>query len=105
MATNRLDILKQMVEQNPGNTFARYGLAMEYANSGELALAVAEFRGLLAEDPNYAAAYYHGGQALEKLGEIEQARELYEKGIDVTRHKNDAHTRAELEAALSLLPI
>lgn len=105
MATNRLDILKQMVEQDPGNTFARYGLAMEYAKSQEFAAAVAEFRGLLSQDANYAAAYYHGGQALEKLGDLEQARNLYEKGIEVTTRKGDAHTRAELEAALSLLPI
>jgi Tfp pilus assembly protein PilF len=105
MATNRLDILKQMVEQDPNNTFARYGLAMEYAKSQEFAAAVAEFRGLLEQDGNYAAAYYHGGQALEKLGEIEQARDLYEKGIEVTTRKGDAHTRAELEAALNLLPI
>jgi tetratricopeptide (TPR) repeat protein len=105
MATNRLDILKQMVEQDPKNTFARYGLAMEYAKSEEFAAAIAEFRGLLSQDADYAAAYYHGGQALEKLGELEQARDLYEKGIEATTRKGDAHTRAELRAALDLLPI
>ena len=36
MATTRLDILKSMVEQNPGDSFARYGLAMEYRNTGDL---------------------------------------------------------------------
>jgi Tfp pilus assembly protein PilF len=105
MATNRLDILKQMVEQDPKNTFARYGLAMEYAKSQEFAAAVTEFRGLLSQDADYAAAYYHGGQALEKLGELEQARDFYEKGIQATTRKGDAHTRAELQAALDLLPI
>jgi tetratricopeptide (TPR) repeat protein len=105
MATNRLDILKQMVEQDPKNTFARYGLAMEYAKSEEFAAAIAEFRGLLSQDADYAAAYYHGGQALEKLGELEQARDLYEKGIEATTRKGDAHTHAELQAALDLLPV
>jgi tetratricopeptide (TPR) repeat protein len=105
MATNRLDILKQMVEQDPSNTFARYGLAMEYAKSQKFAAAITEFRELLSQDADYAAAYYHGGQALEKLGELEQARDLYEKGIEATTRKGDAHTRAELQAALDLLPI
>jgi Tfp pilus assembly protein PilF len=105
MATNRLDILKQMVEQDPKNTFARYGLAMEYAKSQEFTAAVTEFRGLLSQDADYAAAYYHGGQALEKLGELEQARDFYEKGIAATTRKGDAHTRAELQAALDLLPV
>ena len=105
MATNRLEILKQMVAQDASNAFARYGLATEYANSGHLEEAVLEFRTLLQKDENYAAAYYHGGQALEKLGRVEEARAIYEKGIEVTARKGDSHTRAEIEAALSLLPI
>ena len=105
MATNRLQILEQMVNQDPKNVFARYGLATEYANSGEWAQAVVEFRTLLQHDENYAAAYYHGGQALEKVGELEQARAMYEKGIEITTRKGDLHTRGEIEAALSLLPL
>jgi len=105
MATNRLDVLKQMVAQDPKNTFARYGLAMELANSGDLRQAAEEYRTVLELDENYAAAYYHGGQTLEKLGDLEQARALYEKGIEITTRKGDGHTRAEIEAALSLLPI
>jgi tetratricopeptide (TPR) repeat protein len=105
MATNRIEILKQMVEQDPANSFARYGLAMEYANTGDPARAVTEFQALLKEDPNYVAAYYHGGQTLEKLGRLEDAKEIYEKGIEASARKGDAHTRAEIEAALNLLPI
>jgi tetratricopeptide (TPR) repeat protein len=105
MATNRLEILKQMVGQDPNNTFARYGLAMEYANSGNLNEAIAEFQALLQRDENYCAAYYHGGQALEKLGQVEEARVLYEKGIEACTRKGDLHTRSEIEAALNLLPI
>ncbi|HSU53304.1 MAG TPA: tetratricopeptide repeat protein [Candidatus Dormibacteraeota bacterium] len=105
MATNRLDVLKQMVVQDPKNTFARYGLAMEFANGGDLKQAVEEYRRVLELDENYAAAYYHGGQALEKLGDIDGARAIYEKGIEASTRKGDAHTRSEIEAALSLLPI
>ena len=68
MATNRLEILQQMVAQDPNNTFARYGLAMEYANGGALEQAVSEFHNLIRHDADYSAAYFHGGQALEKLG-------------------------------------
>ncbi len=105
MATNRLEILKQMVAQDPANAFARYGLATEYANSGALEEAVEEFQNLLAHDESYAAAYYHGGQTLEKLGRVEEARDLYQKGIEATTRKGDLHTRAEIEAALNLLPV
>jgi len=94
-----------MVAQDPANSFARYGLAMECANSGDLATAVLEFQALIEQNPNYSAAYYHGGQSLEKLGRLEDARALYEKGIAATQRSGDAHTRAEIEAALNLLPL
>ncbi|HEY7306112.1 MAG TPA: tetratricopeptide repeat protein [Bryobacteraceae bacterium] len=105
MATNRLDILKQLVTQDPNNSFARYGLAMEYAKGGQYQEAVEEFRVLIQHDDSYSAAYYHGGQALENLGRIEEARSMYEKGIEASTRKGDLHTRSEIEAALSLLPI
>jgi tetratricopeptide (TPR) repeat protein len=103
--TNRTEILKAMVAQNPADAFARYGLAMELVKSGELEGAVAEFRALLEHNPNYAAAYFHGGQVLEKLGDLEQARGFYEQGIEVTAKTGDGHTRSELQAALDMLPI
>lgn len=92
-----------MVAQNPNDTFSRYGLAMEYANSGNLELAVEEYESLLRGNPDYAAAYYHGGQALEKLGRIDQARIMYRRGLEATRRTGDAHTNSELQAALDIL--
>ncbi len=103
MGSTRLQTLQSMVAQNPNDSFARYGLAMEYAAAAEWQKAVEEFRALLSVNPNYTAAYYHGGQALEKLGRLEDARQLYEQGIAVATHTGDLHTRSELQAALDLL--
>jgi Tfp pilus assembly protein PilF len=100
---NRLEILKNLVAQNPNDSFSRYGLAMEYRNSGDLAQAVEQYRELLARNPDYAAAYFHGGQALEKLGRAEHAREMYRQGIEVTTRTGDLHARSELQAALEQL--
>ncbi len=100
-----MEVLKAMLAQNPADAFARYGLAMELVKSGQLESAVAEFRALLEHNPNYAAGYFHGGQVLEKLGDVEHARAFYEKGIDVTSRTGDQHTRSELQAALDMLPI
>lgn len=92
-----------MVAQKPNDSFARYGLAMEYANSGDLENALQEYRALLAANPNYSAAYYHGGQTLDKLGRREDARSLYREGIEATTRIGDLHTRSEIQAALDLL--
>jgi tetratricopeptide (TPR) repeat protein len=103
MPGTRLEILKSMVAQNPNDSFSRYGLAMEYRNTGDLERAVAEFRALMAANPDYAAAYFHGGQTLERLGRPEEARALYERGIEVTSRKGDEHAMREMQAALDLL--
>jgi len=100
-----MEVLRNMVAQNPRDSFARYGLAMEYVNSGDLQGAIAEFRALLEHNPDYAAGYFHGGQALEKLGRVEDARAMYEQGIQVTARTGDQHTRSELQAALDMLPL
>lgn len=89
-----------MVADNPANTFARYGLAMEHMQGGRLEEAVEAFQALLATDANYSAAYYHGGQTLEKLGRLEEARDFYRRGLTVTR---DPHAAGELQAALDIL--
>lgn len=103
MASNRLEILKSMVEQNPTDSFARYGLAIEYRNSGDLVSAMAEFRALMAHNPDYSPAYFHGGQTLERLGKLEEAREIYLQGVAVTTRTGDQHAKSEMQGALDLL--
>jgi predicted Zn-dependent protease len=90
MASTRLDILKSMVEQNPTDSFARYGLAMEYRNTGNLEAAMGEFRALMAANP-------------ERMGLLEDAREIYLKGIEVTTRNGDQHARSEMQGALDML--
>ncbi|MGA2595211.1 MAG: tetratricopeptide repeat protein [Bryobacteraceae bacterium] len=101
--STRLEMLKNMVAQSPNDSFTRYGLAMEYARSGDLEQAIQEYRALLAANPNYPAAYFHGGQTLEKLGRREEARTLYQQGIEATTRLGDLHTRSEIQAALDQL--
>lgn len=103
MSTDRTDALKAMLEQDPNHTFARYALAMEYVNRGELEQAVGEFRMLMSKQPDYAAAYYHCGRTLERLGRTDEARSAWQQGIEVTTRTGDSHTRSELQAALDML--
>lgn len=103
MAANRLETLKNLVAQDPQNSFLRYGLAMEHRNAGDLETAVAEFRAILAANPDYVPAYFHGGQTLERMSRVDEARALYQSGIEASLRTGDAHARSELEAALSML--
>jgi tetratricopeptide (TPR) repeat protein len=92
-----------MVEQNPTDSFARYGLAMEYRNGGDLEAAMTEFRTLMSVNPDYSPAYFHGGQTLERMGLLDQAREVYTKGVEVTIRIGNEHARSEMQGALDML--
>ena len=92
--------MQQLLADNPSSTFARYGLAMEYVKAGDLTRAAEEFAAVRKTDPGYSAAYFHGGQTLEKLGRLEDARETYRQGIEATK---DSHARSELQSALDIL--
>jgi tetratricopeptide (TPR) repeat protein len=100
LAQSRIEQLQQLLTQDPASVFARYGLAMAYVQEGELERATVEFDSLLRNEPGYAAAYYHGGQTLEKLGRFDEARNYYRRGLDAAR---DPHARGELQAALDIL--
>ena len=56
MPDSRLDLLKNMVAQNPTDAFARYGLAMEWARTGNLEQAMEEYRGLAILTTNFKQA-------------------------------------------------
>ena len=65
--------LKEILELDPKNSFARYGLAMELAGRGETEAALAEFSTLLANDPDYTAGYFMAAQTLANEARIPEA--------------------------------
>jgi tetratricopeptide (TPR) repeat protein len=103
MESARSAKLKQFLEANPSDCFVRYGLAQEYAKSGDLESAIAEYSKILEINPDYQAAYYHAGQTYKKLGRDDDARRVYRLGIETSLRTGDLHARGELEAALAEL--
>lgn len=96
----RRQMLEEFVTAKPDDAFARYGLAMECANSGDTSAAEEHFKALLAANPNYVAGYFHYGQFLAKSGRIDDARATLSTGIATARRTGDEHARSEMEAAL-----
>jgi tetratricopeptide (TPR) repeat protein len=103
MASTRLETLKSMLEQNPRDAFARYGLAMEYKNAADYDAAMREFHTLIEAHPDYPAGYFHGGQTLERMGRTDDARAMYRAGVDAAAQKGDGHAQSEMQAALDML--
>jgi thioredoxin-like negative regulator of GroEL len=95
----RREFLEETLQQDPHNTFARYGLALELAKS-DPATAWTHFEYLLQHHPEYSATYFQAGSYLIKQGRVEEARKVLAAGIEVTARQGKQHARAELQSAL-----
>jgi hypothetical protein len=99
----RRQILEDFLAQKPADAFARYGLAMECANTGDTAAADENFKALLAAHTDYVAGYFQYGQFLAKNGRSDEARSALTAGIATANRTGDQHARAEMETALAEL--
>ena len=95
----RREFLEETLRQHPDNAFARYGLAMELANS-DPAAAWTHFEYLLLHHPEYAATYFQAGTFLLKQGRLDEARKVLAAGVEVTGRQGKQHAQAEIQAAL-----
>ncbi|MGD0801898.1 MAG: tetratricopeptide repeat protein [Terracidiphilus sp.] len=95
--------LKEILEQDPKNSFARYGLAMELAGRGETEAALAEFDTLLANDPGYTAGYFMAAQTLASAGRKAEAIEQLKSGVECAEQRGNRHAVNEMQAMLDEL--
>jgi Flp pilus assembly protein TadD len=103
MDNERLQFLRDSISANPGDTFARYGLAVELARGGQPEEAWEHFQYLLEQHPDYAPAYYQAGMLLVDQGRSEEARRVLTQGVELTRRLGQKHAECELMAALESL--
>jgi predicted Zn-dependent protease len=101
--SNRTQILKEFLKENPGDAFARYGLALEYAKSGELEAALDEFNKLLELHPDYVPGYQMAAQTLLGAGRDQEGKSMLEKGIACAKRSGNQHAQSEMETMLAEL--
>jgi predicted Zn-dependent protease len=100
---DRIALLTEVLAQNPTDAFARYGLALEYSNSGEVDRALEEFGRLLATHPDYTAGYFMAAQTLAKAERTEEARKMLVEGIASAKKTGNGHAQSEMEGMLAEL--
>jgi tetratricopeptide (TPR) repeat protein len=98
---DRVAMLNEILTQNPNDAFARYGLALEYSNQGQIEAALAEFGKLLSSHPDYTAGYFMAAQALAKADRNDEARKMLENGIASAQRTGNAHAQSEMEGMLA----
>ena len=103
MQTDRLKLIKDMLETNPDDSFLKYAAALEYEKAGDRKSAIALVEDLLSKDAKYLGGYYKLGKLYELEGKEKEAIKIYRLGLDVSKKNSDLKTGGELSEALLLL--
>ena len=100
---DRIAMLSEILTANPEDSFARYGLAQEYSNAGQIEQALQEFKTLIDKNPDYTPAYFMAAQTLARADRIVEAKTMLADGIASARRTGNLHAQGEMEAMLAEL--
>ncbi len=100
---DKVKMLSEILVENPGDAFARYGLAMEYSSLGQVDSSLEEFNQLLATHPEYTPGYFMCAQTLLKAGRTSEAKTRLEQGILCAKQTGNQHAQGEMQAVLDEL--
>lgn len=88
-----------MLNGSGPDSFLEHALALEYIKINEFEKAIDLFRAVLQRDPGYVGSYYHLGKLHEKMGNVKEALDVYQAGMNEARKAKDNHSYNELNAA------
>jgi Tfp pilus assembly protein PilF len=100
---NRIDKIREMLTENPADSFLKHALALEYIKLGNDDDARKLFESILENEPGYIGSYYHLAKLLERIAETDSAIKVYEKGMEEARKAGDNHSLSELRSAFEEL--
>jgi Tfp pilus assembly protein PilF len=95
---DKLAALNEILQADPNNAFARYGLAMEHIAQGNPESALAEFATCIARNPDYVPAYQMSAQTMVTLHQTAAALDRLHEGIATANRTGNQHALAEMEA-------
>lgn len=95
--------LERLLAAGHDNALLRFGLGKAYLDSGQPEQAAEHLQKCLGFDPNYSAAWKLLGQACQRLGMLEEARQAWHNGLEVARKRGDKQTEKEMTVFLRRL--
>ena len=97
---DKIAALNEILELDPTNAFARYGLAMEHISQGSTEIALTEFTTLIHHRPDYVPAYQMSAQTLARNNRGEEAIALLQQGLAAAARTGNSHAASEMQALL-----
>ncbi len=96
MSAERLEQLRGMLVEEPGDLFLRYAIALELKREGHMDHAILELEAILTDDPKHIASYYQLALMLADVGRLEDAITTCKAGSMQGLVTGDRKARAEL---------
>lgn len=100
---DKLQSLLNLLKISPNEPFILFALAQECVKRGMDSEAIRYYERIVSASPEYTGVYYHLGKLYERLGRLDDAIVLYEKGMQVTSAKGEMHAYGELQSALAMV--
>ena len=97
---DKIAALTEILQLDPANAFARYGVAMEYLTQNNTTAALEAFDTCIQNNPDYVPAYQMSAQTLAKLGQSPQALDRLRAGIAAAHRTNNTHALSEMQSLL-----
>ncbi len=101
--TRREKMFLDVLEIDPNDTLANYGIGSIAVEKAEWTRAKIHLERVINEDPKYSVAYLALGKAYKGLGEIEKARSIWEEGIKISAGKGDLMPANQMQQELNSL--
>ena len=97
-------MLESSLLEDPGDSFLRYGLAVQCLRAGDLIEGRARLMALIADNPlDQVAAHQMLGQSYAENNEVAKAQAILDAGITLANNRGDWHAAGEMEGLRSSL--
>ena len=95
----KIKTLARNIQADPGDSFSKFALALEFLKQDELPRAKMLFENVYNNDPDYVGVYYHLGKLYERMEQFSDAQKMYAEGIEIAAKQKEKRTVKELKEA------
>lgn len=99
----REGMFRQVLEIDPDDTLANYGIGSIAVEKHDWKLAIEHLEKVIAADPKYSVAYLALGKALVGVGEKTRAKEVFQAGVKVAAAKGDLMPANQMQSEIERL--
>ncbi|WP_447970734.1 tetratricopeptide repeat protein [Nitrospira sp. M1] len=104
MPNPKIEQFKKVLKMDPKDETLWFGLGKAYMGDENWPEAISALESCIDVKPTYSAAYMALAQALQKIENVEQCREVCTKGISVATENGDLMVIKSLEELQASLP-